>query len=288
MYGYCCINLTLQDQDITTGRGMTLKTFVSKGLDYVSDLALKNITDLRKIIIWNHQNNINLFRISSDLFPWHKNYKLSELKDYSQICEILLDIGNLSKTYNQRLTFHPNHFNKLCSSDETILQNTIKDLEHHSEVFDLMGFEPSHYNKINIHIGGAYNNKIETVKVFCNNFKLLSNNLQKRLTVENDDKPNLYSVKNLYDMIYTQNGIPIVFDYFHHKFNTSNLNEQEAQSLAISTWNCIRPVVHYSESKDGSNAHSDYIENVVDTYNKNVDVVIEAKAKELALLKRRK
>ena len=94
--------------------------------------------------------------------------------------------------------------------------------------------------------------------------------------------------------IHEKIGIPIVFDYHHHKFCTGGLSEQEALELAISTWPTdITPVVHYSESKSlhESNekikpqAHSDYVDKIPDTYGHDVDIMVEAKAKELSILK---
>ena len=127
---------------------------------------------------------------------------------------------------------------------------------------------------------------------FCKNFERLSESVQGRLTVENDDKASMYSVKDLM-YIHERIGIPIVFDYHHHKFNTGGLSEQEALELAISTWpKGIKPIVHYSESKalhEGNDkvkpqAHSDYINDLPDLYGNDVDVMVESKAKELAIL----
>jgi UV DNA damage endonuclease len=127
---------------------------------------------------------------------------------------------------------------------------------------------------------------------FCENFKRLSPSVQKRLTVENDDKASMYSVKDLM-YIHEKIGIPIVFDYHHHTFQTGDLTEEQALSLAVTTWpKGITPVVHYSESKalhENDNkqkpqAHSDYIKSLPDTYELDVDIMVEAKAKELAIL----
>ena len=65
-------------------------------------------------------------------------------------------------------------------------------------------------NKINIHVGGAYGNKKAALKRFCKNFLRLQSSAQARLTVENDDKANMYSVKDLYEGVYKVVGIPIV------------------------------------------------------------------------------
>jgi UV DNA damage endonuclease len=121
---------------------------------------------------------------------------------------------------------------------------------------------------------------------FCKNFKRLSKSVQSRLTVENDDKASMYSVCDLM-YIHEKIGIPIVFDYHHYKFCPGVLTEDEALELAASTWPWnIKPVVHYSESKEGGKpqAHSEYIKQLPNTYGINVDIMVEAKAKELAIL----
>ena len=115
---------------------------------------------------------------------------------------------------------------------------------------------------------------------------------EKRLTVENDDRDTLYNVIDLYNGVYKKIKIPIVFDYHHHKFNTGGISEEEALNIAISTWNKITPVVHYSESRNlekndkkiKPQAHSDFIYNKINTYNYKLDIMIEAKKKELAIL----
>jgi UV DNA damage repair endonuclease len=66
--GYCCINISINEgkkkkDQITVNRGMTKKTFETKGLGYVSELTLQNIDDLKKIIEWNIQNNIFVYRM---------------------------------------------------------------------------------------------------------------------------------------------------------------------------------------------------------------------------------
>ena len=102
-------------------------------------------------------------------------------------------------------------YDKLAAKEERIVKNTVTDLEHHSEIFDLMGFEPSYYNKINIHIGAAYEDKRETAYRFCKNSDRLSDNLKKRLTVENDDKLSLFTTRELYKYMFLDIGSPIVF-----------------------------------------------------------------------------
>ncbi len=293
--GYACINMQLSKMKprIYTGRSMIKRTFEAKGIKYASELGLDNCKDLLTIVKWNNENGFKFFRITSNLFPWSSEYKLSDMPDYEEICNILSDVGKYVKENEMRITCHPGPFNVLTSPHEHVVDNCIVDLSIHGEVFDLMGLSRTPFNKINIHIGGVYGDKISAMERFCTNFERLPESVKSRLTVENDDKASMYSVKDLYDGVYKVIGIPIVFDYHHHRFNTGDLSEQQALEMAISTWGDIIPVVHYSESRNieqkddkiRPQAHSDYIIDYINTYENRVDIMVEAKAKELAVLR---
>ena len=287
--GYACINMTLRKDKITTNRSMIKRTFLKEGIRRSSDLALQNTRDLIEIIKWNHKNGFKLFRMTSDLIPWASEFSLSSMPDYRKISILLNGAGNLAAKYGQRITSHPGPFNVLVSPNERVVNNTIRDLSIHGEIFDLMGLSRTPYNKINIHCNGVYGDKQSAMDRFCKNFERLPESVQTRLTVENDDKASMYSVKDLM-YIHERIGIPIVFDYHHHRFCTGDMTEQEALELAMSTWGDIKPVVHYSESRTLEDetakpqAHSDYIYSKIDTYGHDLDIVVEAKAKELTVL----
>ena len=292
--GYACINSTLQTAGgITTNRGMRQKTYNEKGLNYVSELALQNCRDLVTIVKWNEEMGIKLFRMSSDLFPWMTLYDFTDLPDYNKIANLLKGVGTLAAKYDHRLTFHPSHFNALGSPNPVVVEKAIKELDKHSDIMDLIGLSTTHYNKINIHVGGAYGDKQSTLDRWCDNFYKLKDNTRSRLTIENDDKANMYSVVELVEGIFKRTGVPVVFDYYHHKFCTGDLTEQEALELAASTWpEGIVPCTHYSESRRKEHldesiraqAHSDLITGTIETYGNDIDVVVEAKHKELAVL----
>ncbi len=265
--GYACINMTLGKKKITTNRSMIKKTFLQRGINYAAELAIQNVKDLETIIHWNVENGIKLFRISSDMFPWASEYGIENIPNIQEIAEVMKRTGEYAKLNGVRLGCHPGPFNVLCSPNEKVVQNTIIDLENHGKVLDLLGLSHTPYNKINIHCNGTYGDKIASMQRFCDNYDRLSHSVKSRLTVENDDKASMYSVKDLM-YIHERIGIPIVFDYHHHTFNTGGLSEQEALELAMSTWtNYIVPVVHYSSSKpkesgnpkDKPQAHADYI-----------------------------
>jgi UV DNA damage endonuclease len=147
--GYCCLNMQLSypkdygsDNDrITMNRSMIRRTFDEKGLDYTSELVMKNCRDLFKIIQWNEDNDIKLFRMSSETFPWASEYyqdwdSVPQIEDIKQTLEYC---GQLATKYGQRLTFHPGPFNVLVSPNEQVVQNTITDLSIHGDIMDFMG-----------------------------------------------------------------------------------------------------------------------------------------------------
>lgn len=283
--GYACINIGLNEKGISTNRGMIRRTFLEKGIQYASQLALQNVQALLQVVEWNAANNITVFRVTSELFPWASEYRLKDLPDFTEIRSTLEAVGR----HRIRISSHPGPFNKLAGSGAT-LANTVKDLEIHSEVFDLMGLPATHWHKINIHVGGAYGDKAETLKRFAQNFKLLSSNLQNRLSVENDDKQGLYTVADLVPL-HQMTGMPIVFDYFHHRLHPGSQTEEEGFLTAYNTWD-MKPVFHYSSSRkeyedpaSKKEAHSDWVHEPINTYGKDVDIVLETKMKELSIVR---
>ena len=271
---------------------MVKRTFQQKGITYASELILQNVRDLFKIVQWNQRQGIKLFRMSSDMFPWASEYRLADLPDFKAITANLKATGEYAKKHGIRLTFHPGPFNVLCSPNPDVVRRTIQDLEIHGEIMDLMGLDRTPYNCINIHCNSTAGGKEIAMERFCQNFQQLSDAVKTRLTVENDDKASMYSVKDLL-YIHKNIGIPIVFDYHHHAFCTGDWSEETALRQAIRTWPAgIATLVHYSESKAlhendikiKAQAHSDYINQLPNTYGFDLDIEVEAKAKDLAIL----
>jgi len=289
--GYACINSTLQKDKITTNRGMIKRTFTAKGIDYCSELALQNVRDLFKIVQWNTRNDIKVFRMSSDLFPWMSEYQLQDLPDWQKIQNILKVIGKHANENDVRLSFHPGPFNILCSPQQDVVDKTIKELDQHCFILDTMGLEVSRRHKVNIHIGGAYGDKQSAMDRWIENFKKLSTSAKNRLTIENDDKPNMYAVE---DLLYVSEstGCPIVFDFHHYDCHPGTITKEQALKYALETWpDHIVPMTHFSSSRKLYEdetakvvAHADYLyEEIPFTDKYTFDCVLETKAKEIAL-----
>lgn len=296
--GYCCINLSVnigkrKKDQISVNRGMTKKTFESKGLQYVSELTLKNIDDLKEILRWNLSNSIYVYRMSSEMFPCIGFYNLSDLPNFKLISDKLLEIGKYVTTNGIRVSFHPTHFCVLSSENPNVIKNTIDELNKHAEIMDMMGLDQSTYYPINIHVGSTKPSREEAAERFCTNFNLLSDSCKNRLVVENDDGKNQFSTKMLYDLVFLKIGIPITHDFHHHNYGPSDLSQKEALELALSTWK-TKALTHMSSPKTIEDpkglvtAHADYIYERIETFGLDFDCEIEAKAKDLAVIKYRK
>lgn len=292
--GYCCINLSLADRQITANRGMIKRTFTAKGPAYCGELAYQNVKDILEILKWNVKNGIFVYRMSSDVFPWMSEYEIQALPNFSQIHAAMQRIGAYALENGIRLSMHPGQFDVLCSPTESVVRKTIKDLNQHSEIMDLMGLPVSHQFPINIHLGGTYGDKESAAKRFCENFAKLSQSARARIVVENDDKGAQYSVTDLYQMVYMRIGTPITFDFHHHRFNDGGLTEEEALRLAARTWQGATQLTHYSSCKKTfedstviARSHADYIYERIKDYGMTFDCEVEAKAKDLAVIKYR-
>jgi UV DNA damage endonuclease len=297
--GYCCIPLGCnQDkpkkEHLLVNRGMVRKTFDAKGLPYVSELVILNLKDTLKVIDYNIKNNILVYRLSSDSFPWMSEYQFSDLPNFNLIEKLLKQIGDKAKSSGMRLSYHPGPFNVLASENDSVVEKAIKELNKHAELMDLMGLDQSHYYPINIHIGTTKPTLEDAAKKFCLNFHKLSDSCKSRLTIENDDSPTQYSVKMLYDWLYKEINIPIVVDSLHYQCHSDNINWEDTLRLGSSTWGEVRPMVHHSsskklneDSKSKITAHSDFLYEKFENFDIEVDIELECKKKDLALFRYR-
>jgi len=288
-FGYACLNTTLgKDGGF---RSMIKKTWEEKGLTHASALGVDNSETLCRIIEWNNRFGIKVYRMSSSMFPWASEYRLEDLPEWNRIRDNLERAAKIAAKGNQRLSFHPGQFNCLTSQNEKVIENCLRDLRIHGDLMDIMGQPRTPGAKINIHLGGSFGNKDVAIDQWCRNFERIPGSVRTRLTLENDDKASCFSVVDL-KRVSDRTGCPIVFDAHHHKFCSAGLTEEDALGLAFSTWpDGIRPCTHYSESatregkKVNPTAHSDLVYDKIQDYGLEFDCVIEAKMKEIAVVK---
>jgi UV DNA damage endonuclease len=294
------MNLSLSEGQKKVDRFFTDRTLRMDRftLERVGELGARNAADLLPILKWNASNSIHFFRIGSGMFPFMDHptlgYGMGALspKHSDSIVNSLAAAGAYAKEHGIRLSCHPGPYTCIASPDHDIVDKSILCLRMHSLIADLLGYGDEF--AINIHVGGVYGDKTDTAKRFADGFNSLPLNIQNRLTVENDDKASMWSMSDLYELLWSRcQRLKLVLDVHHHRF-CQRESLHHAADMAFSTWDgfCEIPKVHYSESKAGARpqAHSDYIREEIPVLSDTVqyDVMIEAKAKDLALLQYRK
>jgi UV DNA damage endonuclease len=274
---------------------MILKTVFSKGVEEIKSRAMKNLEDLKILLQWNYSHHIFVYRMSSEMFP-HLSNPLIEKYSLDFASEILHEIGMLAKQLDQRLTFHPGQFNNLGSPREEVVSKTITELEDHSYIMDLMDLDKN--SVIVIHGGGTYGNKSKAISRFKENFYKLNESTRNRLVLENCEKS--YSTEDCLEICKELN-IPMVHDthhytcysIYHPEIIQKPANELIPEILETWTRRGIKPKFHISEQGTGRiGHHSDYIEsipeyllNIPKDYSMSIDIMVEAKMKEQAILR---
>ena len=295
--GLCCLNTQLREKkpSVFASRSIILKTFQTKGIEHLKEKIIQNLKDILVMMDWNEENGIKVFRLSSELFPHKSNSKAPDYT-FDFAVDLLKQIGEKSKLLNQRITFHPGHFNVIGSPNPDVLQHTIDDLKYHADVLDLMELDTN--SVMVIHGGGTYKNKELTKERWCENYLAMPENIRNRLVLENCEKN--FSIIDCLDVSKKVN-IPVVFDTHHFecykKLHPTELFEEPAYYMAqiLETWQRrnIKPKFHVSEQGSGKcGHHSDFIEIIPDylleipeKYGCDIDIMIEAKKKELAIFK---
>jgi UV DNA damage endonuclease len=269
---------------------MQKQTFEERGLSYVSTLAQENLTDLYTLLEWNRDHGIRLYRCTSSLIPWNSQFALSELPEYDEIQRLARRCGDLIKENEMRLTFHPDYWCKPASESAETRGRARRAIEYHAEWFDLLGLPATPYYGITVHIGAMYGDIAATAERFQEFVDSLSGDARTHLTVENDDKESLWSVPQLVERISDPTGVPIVFDYHHHSFTDRGYSYRGAFEMAADTWKNVRPMTHYSEPaclRDPTvrpQTHAEFVSDLPEWLRSAADVMIEADAKEHAVL----
>lgn len=292
--GYACLNMHLREQDIFTSRTLRLATLKTKGLDYVKELAIKNITDLLTILKWNKENDIYFMRLSSEMFPFASHIDYGYSLDFADV--LLKEAGNYANENKIRLSFHPGQYNVLSSSSESIVQNTFRDLNMHCEILERMNLGKD--SVIVIHGGGVYGDKDGSIKRLKENIMRLPENTKNRLVLENCEMS--YCLEDLLP-ISEEVQVPIVIDMHHDSIYPSSEPVEFYFDRIFKVWSDrgIKPKVHVSNSVPGikqtdnktmRRKHSDYIQFLHDPLfliKFPIDIMLECKMKEKALLKLR-
>ena len=289
--GLCC---TFAEQSIKF-RNTTVKAIMAmeraEALAKLSRLCMVNAEALLESLQFCVSNGIGCFRINSQILPIKTHadcgYDMSDLPKGAEIVEKFKKCGEFAKSHGLRTCFHPDQFVVLNSPRPDVVERSITELEYQAEVAEWVGADV-----VNIHGGGAYGDKVKALEQFAKTLTRLTDRARNYLTVENDDVT--YTPSDLLPFCQSE-GVPLVYDVHHHRCNQDRLSEEESTENALSTWN-REPLFHVSSPLEGwkgpkPNRHHEFIDfkDFPECWSgRSLTVEVEAKAKELAVLKLQK
>jgi|WetSurMetagenome_2_1015567.scaffolds.fasta_scaffold13137_7 UV DNA damage endonuclease len=283
--GYPCINRTI---NCTASSTFRLKSYTEIR---VRQTIKNNLECLRRILQFNLEHRLLFLRISSDLVPF-ASHPINRFNWQTHFQEEFEEIGKFIIKNRIRISMHPDQFTLINSLKKEIFERSKNELKYHAQILDLMKLDTS--AKIQIHVGGAYGDKNKSMERFVTRFNELDDSIVRRLVIENDDT--LYDLNDCLK-INAQIQIPILFDVFHHKLNSSqNLTIAESFQFAAKTWTEKTdgvPMVDYSsqEPNGSPRQHSETIDIedfdllLKETEPFDFDIMLEIKDKEKSALK---
>ncbi len=296
-FGYVAMSVELKNA--SPSKTITVKSYSrladrdpGAALDKVRRVASENLDNTMRLLRHNKASGVEVYRFSSKIMPLATHPLLSEWDYINDLSEKFLLIGNFVKKNNFRVTFHPDHYTLINSPREEVLRSSLIDLEHHCRILEAMGL--SSRAKLVTHVGGGYGDKTGSMERFLINWRLVPSNITGRLSLENDDKTfTAVEVLSICKIL----SIPMVFDIHHFNCNNEGEKIEIILPLIFTTWegSGLPPKVHISSprSKEDFRSHHDFV-NADDLYpflkqarelNRDIDVMVEAKKKDLAMFK---
>jgi UV DNA damage endonuclease len=288
--GLCCLFVEQTIKFRTATATNLLRLSAEERQHKLSQICLANAESLLSALQYCAHNHIGCFRINSHILPVKTHpqvgYSVGELPDAEAIIAAFCRCGTFAAKHRIRTVFHPDQFVVLNSPREDVVEKSIDELEYQAEVAKWVGADV-----INIHGGGAYGDKSAALARFAQNLDRLSNSVQSRLTIENDDK--VYTPKDLLPLCRAA-GVPLVYDVHHHRCLSDGLTIEQITDAATCTWD-REPLFHLSSPLEGWSGpkpqrHHDYVDlnDFPDCWRqRRITVEVEAKAKELAVLRLR-
>lgn len=283
--GYACLTLGVPDTSI---KGLTLKNASAEKL---SEIIKHNLLSLEKIIDYNFQNGIQMFRISSDIIPFGSS-PVNQLQWHEDHRAQLAIIAHKIEKYAMRISMHPGQYTVLNSPHPEVAEKAVADLDYHTKFLESIGTDAG--AKIILHVGGVYGNKKEAINRFVKNFKALGERISSRIVIENDDK--LYNIGEVIE-ISRKIDTPVVYDNLHNEANCFDRDKTDAYWVfeCSKTWKAADGTqeIHYSQQdlSKRPGAHSASIAiNAFINFSDSVkeispDIMLEVKDKNVSAIK---
>ena len=278
--GYPCINQSLGKKTISTFRISSYsEEKLIKAVSY-------NLEVLKEILRYNIQHNFLFFRISSEVIPF-ASHPICKFDWQNYFKKDLLCIGQIAKEKKIRISMHPDQFVILNSPNKEVVEAGIREINYQTAFLNAMKLNNT--AKIQIHVGGTYNDKITSSDRFIKNYNtLLSDEARSRMVIENDDYR--FSLNDCLK-IHDKTNVPVLLDVFHHECMNDGQSVQDAISSADSTWDKNRDgvlMIDYSSQepnfRKGKHANTldeikfkNFISSTIDF---SYDLMLEIKDKE--------
>lgn len=284
--GLVCITHSEEIRYKTTTRKHLLTLNETAQKEKLHWIYAENTARLKKAIDYCLANGINLYRMTSALFPFADDeIGAAILEDFA---EELAKIGTYAFDKGLRLVLHPDQFVVLSSDSESVVENSIKILHLHAKTMDLLNQPRSEWAAINIHGGKA--NRIDRL---VEQIEKLPDEIRLRLTFENDEYA--YSSAEILEVC-RRAKVPMIFDAHHHicRESLADYNHPSVEETfwaARETWmNPENQMVHISNGREkfSDRAHSDLVFTMPDVFRFAPWIEVEAKHKELAIVKLQK
>ncbi|WP_332689968.1 UV DNA damage repair endonuclease UvsE [Halalkalibacter lacteus] len=293
--GYVAMSMLLSNA--SPSKNVTVKQFEQiadreAGIRKLERVAIANLENCLRILKHNQAHDITFFRLSSRIVPL-ANHPLTEGWKYEgTLAPMLKQLGKFINKEDMRVDFHPDHFVILNNSSKEILQQSLRTLLMHYKLLKGMGL--SHVHRCVLHVGGKKEGREEGLEQFINNFAKIPSTIQEMIILENDDVN--YPIE---DVLYLGEKlhIPVVFDLHHYDVLHESTDLLSLWKRVVNTWkdSSLPMKIHISSPKESMNdrRHHDFIDSkrfydfmkkVVGTV-EHLDVMIEAKQKDVALLK---
>lgn len=306
--GYVAVNTHIH-KEVYTGR-TTIRATIEKlgpvkGVEFLRDLALRNISDLETIVDWNHEHGIRFYRVTSTLFshagdPYFQHKRGWEgiryfKGDISFARSHLERIGRKAKRYGQRLDFHSQAYLQLGTPHEEVFERTLFDLKVHYQILKYLGLEGM--PGLILHIGGYYDDKVATLHRWLRNYKRLPEKYRRIIFIENDE--HYYGVRDVLPFCQL-NRIPMCFDMFHNLVSVEPVPvTNKLMDEICATWDGtgLEPKFHLSDQARGSRrgAHGLYVKEIPEWFlrychlprnrKRTFWVMVEAKRKQEAVFR---
>ena len=202
---------------------------------------------LHEIFDYLNDADIRMYRLSSGVAPYITHPDLPQFWDQIEECQDeLAELGAKARRYGLRLSSHPGQYSLLNALDEQVYAASLRDFAYHVALLDALGMPAD--NKVITHVGGVYGDKTASRDRFAERYERLPDAIKARLILENDE-----TNYDLTDLLAIQRrvGIPLCWDWLHHNVNNpAGIPADEATRLVTATWRADQtPKIHYSSQR---------------------------------------